>query len=287
MKSSLYRPAFWMVILLLPGLSYAQDRNNTQKYTAMEKNKSAIYELYEQCLNGRNMSLLRDLITDDFSGPGGLHGVAAFQASLEPLINAFPDIHYELTSVMAADDKVAVSWQWTGTSTNTYLHFQPTGKKITNEGIAIFTFRDGRIAASTVQTDRLGFLQGLGVLPQDVAGANAAQVFFIDKFFVPAPGIGEFTDRMNKNRTLLKTMPGFIKDDAYSYNDGDGNLICVTIAVWKDHDAVDNAKKAVQAEYKKEGFDMAAMLQRLHITIDRGVYSPMQAPAPLRAPGGK
>src|SRR6185437_14918071 len=104
---------------------------------------SAIYELYDQCINGRNMTLLDNLISEDFPGPRGTHGVQAFQAGVEGLIHAFPDIHYELTSVVAADDKVAVSWQWTGTSTSAFLQYPANGKKITNDGMAIFTFRNG------------------------------------------------------------------------------------------------------------------------------------------------
>jgi hypothetical protein len=152
---------------------------------------------------------------------------------------------------------------------------------------------NGRIAAATIETDRQGFLQAMDVLPPEIGGGSGSSIpgssasgdstasatapgtplYFIDKFFVPAPAIGEFMERMTKNRTLLKTMPGFIHDDAYSYKDKDGNLICVTIAAWKDHHAIEKAKQAVQAEYKREGFDMPAMLSRLHITIDRGVYS--------------
>ena len=274
-----------MAILAIPGIGYAQDTTSTniKKNTAMEKKKSAIYALYDQCINGRNMALLDNLISDDFPGPRGLHGVPGFRAGVEGLIHAFPDMHYELTSVVAADDKVAVSWQWTGTSTNAFLQYPPNGKKITNDGMAIFTFRNGRITAAMLQTDRLGFLQGVDVLPAEIGNGpvvptttgvpGSIPLYFIDKFFVPAPAIDEFMERMTKNRTLLKTLPGFERDEAYSYKDKDGNLICVTIAVWKDRDAIEKAKQAVQTEYEKEGFNMSAMLTRLHITIDRGVYS--------------
>jgi hypothetical protein len=36
------------------------------------------------------------------------------------------------------------------------------------------------------------------------------------------------------------------------------------------------AKDSVQALYKKEGFDMAAFMQRLGVTIDRGVYTRLE-----------
>lgn len=279
MNNKPFRIASLLAVLAFPAVSYAQGitSSNTQKNTAMEKNKSAIYELYEKCFNGKDLTLLPNFIADDFPGPRGLKGVPAFKANLEPLFKAFPDIHYELTSVVAAEDKVAISWRWEGTSTTAYNQFQPTGKKMSNEGMAIFTFRDGRICASTVQTDRLGFLQNMGVVPQDIltspANSKTNHVFFIDKFLIPAPAISEFMDRMTKNRNILHTLPGFVKDNAYTYKDGEGNLICVTVAEWQDHQAIEQAKQTVQAEYQKEGFDMPAMLSRLHITMERGVYS--------------
>jgi len=77
---------------------------------------------------------------------------------------------------------------------------------------------------------------------------------------------------MHKNRNFVKTLPGFIEDAAYENTDNDGNLVCITIALWESVEALDKAKEAVQAEYKKQGFDLAEMLKRLNIVTDRGVY---------------
>ena len=290
MKRKSLRMVPLLEILLLPWISNAQgtitNQVNTQKNTAMENNKSKVYDLYEKAINGRNLALLQDIIADEFPGPNGIKGPAAFRANLEPLIRAFPDIHYELTSVVADESKVAVSWRWTGTSKAPYLQYPATGKAITNDGMAIFSFRNGRISSSTVQTDRLGFLLNMDAITPDILAGPAAaaeHVYFIDKFFIPAAAIGEFTERMSINRTFLRTLPGFVRDDAFSYKDDAGNLICATIAVWKDHAAIANAKQAVQAEYQKEGFDMPAMLSRLHITIERGVYSAFREHAPAAA----
>ena len=95
---------------------------------------------------------------------------------------------------------------------------------------------------------------------------------FIDKFLVPPAAKEEFLERMSINRKFLRQLPGFIEDAAYEYTDGNGNLVCVTIARWKNKEAVAKAKEAVQAEYKREGFDMAGMMKRLGIVIDRGIY---------------
>jgi len=98
------------------------------------------------------------------------------------------------------------------------------------------------------------------------------QQFFIDKFIVPQSAKREFIERMNVNRNFIKNLPGFIEDNVYERTDERGNLIIVTVAMWKDEDAIKNAKGAVQALYRKEGFDMQGFLERLNIVIDRGLY---------------
>jgi heme-degrading monooxygenase HmoA len=98
-------------------------------------------------------------------------------------------------------------------------------------------------------------------------------VHFIDKFFVPAAAKQAFYERMAINRKFIKTLPGFISDAAYERTDDDGNLVCITIAVWANAEALNKAKEAVLAEYKKQGFNPAEMFKQLNIVIDRGVYN--------------
>jgi hypothetical protein len=99
---------------------------------------------------------------------------------------------------------------------------------------------------------------------------------FIDKFLVPQIAKEEFRERMTINRNFIKTLAGFAEDAAYERTDEDGNLICVTIAVWENENVLKEAKDAVQEEYKRQGFNMPEMLERLHITIDRGIYTKME-----------
>ena len=95
---------------------------------------------------------------------------------------------------------------------------------------------------------------------------------FIDKFFVPKNAKAEFEARMNINRNFLKKLPGFMEDRVYERQDENEDYNYITLAVWETEEAIKQAKEAVQAEYKKTGFDMPGMLKRLNITIERGVY---------------
>ena len=94
----------------------------------------------------------------------------------------------------------------------------------------------------------------------------------LDKFIVPAAAKDEFLQRMKINRTLIKTLPGFITDDVYQREGENGESHFATIAVWKDAAALENAKKLVTAEYQKQKFEMPAFLERLKIKIERESY---------------
>lgn len=276
-------------MLLIAGIVNAQPTNNINKSTKnkeitmsmIEKNKQVVQKLYEQGLNKKNFDLLKELISDDYVGFQGTKGAAGFLAPVLPLFNAIPDAHYDLQDLLADGNKVAVHWQLHGTQTGAFRNIEPTGKTFINEGMAVFELKDGKILSGQVLTDRLGFLQSLEVLPADVnklyaKKAHNGQVNFIDKFFIPAAAKNEFHDRMQVNRNFIKTLPGFIEDAAYEYTDDNGNITCVTVARWESKEAMGKAKEAVQAEYKKQGFDMAEFIQRFHITIDRGVYKQLE-----------
>jgi steroid delta-isomerase-like uncharacterized protein len=244
--------------------------------STIESNKETVRKLFEESLNKGNLGLLSDLFAADFTGPQGEKGPAGFRANLEMLLKGFPDIHYTIKDLVAEDDKVAANFTWVGTHTGQFRNVPATGKSVTNDGMAVFVLKDGKIVSLAILTDRLGFWQGVGLLPVDLtpfAGPRKEGVNFIDKFFIPAAGISEFHERTAINRNFIKTLPGFITDVAYERKDEQGNLICITVARWANMEAVSKAKEAVQEEYRKEGFDPMGMMKRLNITIDRGLYT--------------
>jgi len=95
---------------------------------------------------------------------------------------------------------------------------------------------------------------------------------FIDKFIIPANTGTEFTDRMNYNRNFIKNLEGFINDTVYKRTDEAGNQVILTIAVWQNADALNNAKAAVQAEYQRIGFNPAALLAKWDIKMERDIF---------------
>jgi steroid delta-isomerase-like uncharacterized protein len=232
-------------------------------------NKEVVQHLYAEVLNNRNMELLKDLVSDEYTGINGEKGAIAFQHAISPLLDAFPDAHWTIEEIIAEGNKVVVRQQLTGTHMHPFQQIAATGKHITNNGIAIYELKDGKIIHSSIQTDRLSFLQDLNM----VRLKSPAQISFIDKFIIPAAAFNEFNERMRANRKFISTLPGFISDEAYTSADKDGNVVCITVALWADMAAFTKAKEAVGEEYKKQGFDPVALFKRLHILAERGVYA--------------
>jgi steroid delta-isomerase-like uncharacterized protein len=133
-----------------------------------EENKQLMQRVYEDCFNAGKLEELDRLVDGSFQGVQGQRGPAAFAAPVRALRQAFPDIHYVVEDILAEGDRVAVRWKWTGTHEATFNVYPATHKRISNEGMAIFRIKDGKIAASSIQTDRLGFLQEIGVVSKEL-----------------------------------------------------------------------------------------------------------------------
>jgi len=137
---------------------------------APEPNQAIIQTLFEECFNQGKLELLEQLVSPDYlpdyAGARGARGREGFQF-IVGLRAAFPDIHYTLDDIVAADDRVAVRWHWTGTHQGEFRGISASQKPVSTTGSGIFRLRDGKIVGASLETDRLGFLQQLGVVAPD------------------------------------------------------------------------------------------------------------------------
>ena len=134
----------------------------------LERNKQTIRRLYEECINGRRLELLPALVGDDFVGANGEKGASGFAGTIGDLRTGFPDIRFDLEDVIAEGDRVTVRWTWQGTHEGPFRGLAPSLKPVTTAGIAIYQIRDDKIVRSWLQTDRLGVLQQIGLIPAGV-----------------------------------------------------------------------------------------------------------------------
>lgn len=57
---------------------------------------------------------------------------------------------------------------WTGTHRGPFRGFPVTGKAVSNPGAGFFRLEGGKIVAGVLDTDRLGFLEQIGVVSEGV-----------------------------------------------------------------------------------------------------------------------
>jgi predicted ester cyclase len=137
------------------------------------RNKQVVRRLYEDGINRNQPELLPELISGDYVAAPGGRGPSGFARNVDELRTGFPDIRFTLQDLVAEGDRVAVRWTWEATHTGTFRSWAPSGQRVTTTGIAIYQLEQGKVVRVWLETDRLGVLQQIGVVPPSlVPGAR-------------------------------------------------------------------------------------------------------------------
>lgn len=145
----------------------------TPNQPTADRNATVVRRLYEDASNRDDPALLATLVAADFVSADGRRGPAGFAHAIALLRAGMPDVRFTIEDVLAAGDRVAVRWRFTGTHTGTFRGIAPTGVAVRNEGIAIYQLRAAQVIAVWLQNDRLGLLQQLGAVPAGIGAVPA------------------------------------------------------------------------------------------------------------------
>ena len=88
-----------------------------------------------------------------------------YKQSATQLYEAFPDLQHAIEDTIAERDKVVTRLTVHGTNTGNFFGVPPTGKSVAISEITIFRIADGLIAEQWPQSDAMGMMQQLGLLP--------------------------------------------------------------------------------------------------------------------------
>jgi steroid delta-isomerase-like uncharacterized protein len=171
--TSLVLGGLWLSGPAFPSHFPPLSQNAMHRLASSEQNKAVIRRLYLDILNTGKLELLDEVVAPGYVGPNGEAGPAGLAATIAPLRAAFPDIQWTLDEVLAEGDKVVVRWTWHGTHQAVFRGFAPSHRAVSNQAIAIYTLRAGKILAATLQSDRLGFFQQLGAVPPGLGATPA------------------------------------------------------------------------------------------------------------------
>ncbi|QKS29942.1 ester cyclase [Accumulibacter sp.] len=126
---------------------------------------------YEAAWNSHDVEAILAMHTEDSvfenhtSGGRGV-GKSAIREIVKGVFAAFPDIHFHARRTYVRDDFVTQEWTATGTLAIPYtrgsITVQPTGKKVSWNGVDVIPFIGGLVARKDVYVDSIGLLRALG-----------------------------------------------------------------------------------------------------------------------------
>jgi len=126
-----------------------------------------------EAFNSRDFSNWYGILDSGFSAdyPGGSSLAAEHARGFnESFLPAFPDLHFEVQSVLEEGDRVVMEWVASGTHDGPLMTpngqtIPPTHRSGEVHGVLITTVRDGKIARERTYLDQLELLGQLGLLP--------------------------------------------------------------------------------------------------------------------------
>ncbi|MBV8643957.1 MAG: antibiotic biosynthesis monooxygenase [Candidatus Eremiobacteraeota bacterium] len=107
--------------------------------------------------------------------------------------------------------------------------------------------------------------------------APLTPVYRIDSFLVPLAARDEFLARVTPTHELLRQQDGFVRDFLVERTVDETHCSIITIVEWASADATNGVFPKVQALHRAQNFDPHALMQRLGITANLGLYRPIPA----------
>jgi steroid delta-isomerase-like uncharacterized protein len=138
----------------------------------MRDQKAKVVERYfEEVWNQGRLEVLDELLQPDYenhsaSTPNPPPGPAGLKPIVAAMRQAFPDLHYVIEQIVVGDDAVAVRVRLSGTHRGDFFGIPPSGKRFEVTQTNIERFRDDKLVEHWRNTDELGLLRQIGVLPQ-------------------------------------------------------------------------------------------------------------------------
>lgn len=125
------------------------------------------YEHLNRALKSGNLAELDQVIApvavDHNPVPGMKQGLEGIKAAFGEVRVAFPDLVVTVEDVIAEGDKAACRVRQRATHRGTFQGVPATGKQVTQTGIDILRFADGKIIERWGEFDSLGLLAQLGL----------------------------------------------------------------------------------------------------------------------------
>lgn len=111
---------------------------------------------------------------ENVHGQGEYAGREGLRTFIGGLLDALPDLNFEIVSTTAEGERCGVQWRMTGTFAGPGMlnGVAPTGHPLTLEGVDLLTVRDGQVVSNEVFMDTMSVARQVGMMPPLGSGAE-------------------------------------------------------------------------------------------------------------------
>jgi predicted ester cyclase len=165
------RLTFLVLILGLIILQWACSQNSGP--TAEEQqNLSSVNRIYAEFINQGNEAVFDELvdaniIENEEMPPGMEPNREGVKQLFRMFRSAFPDLHFQVDELIAADDKIVARISVSGTNEGSFMKMPPTGNKISYKLIDIFRLVNGKVVEHWGIGDNAKMMQQLGAIHEE------------------------------------------------------------------------------------------------------------------------
>lgn len=135
-----------------------------------EHNVNLIRRWFDEVWNYGRIETIYELMAPNAVGIGEaggdvtIRGPQQFQAFVENLRGAFPDINLTVDDAFASGDKVVARWSATMTHKGDQLGIPASGKQVKITGISIAQIANGQIIAGWDNWDEMRMMRAIGAV---------------------------------------------------------------------------------------------------------------------------
>lgn len=135
--------------------------------------KAIVRRYFDEALDKRKLNILDEIVLTDCvihrpEAPEPIRGLAAFKQALDRILQVYSEFTTTIHDLIAEEDRVACRLSHRavhrGEWTSRLGRHAVGGRAVSWPAIAIFRFREGKIAEEWVNRDELGMLIELGVV---------------------------------------------------------------------------------------------------------------------------
>jgi steroid delta-isomerase-like uncharacterized protein len=123
----------------------------------------------DEVFRNRNVDAIDDMLTDDFVEhilfPGQAEGRQGTKEFIGQMLDAFPDLEFQVENEIAEGDMVASEMVMTGTHQAEFVGIPPTGRKISVHFMDMARVRGGQFSEHWGLADTGSLMAQLGVTP--------------------------------------------------------------------------------------------------------------------------